>query len=283
MSIFLKPYPANTNSTRQYLGIVLISAFVFLFLFIFKPFGLYNYDTNMRLWVCLGFGSCTAVVLGLNFVLFNQLCANIITIENWTVGKQIAWNCWVFFTITIANIGFSNIVGMNSYQNTRIIIPFVQVFLIGIFPVTAVILLDYVRRYRRNLGQAKQLHVQTINKITSFNDSVTLSSSNNADRLQLPVNDLLYITSADNYIDVFYRHNGSTEHQLLRGTLKGTVEKLPHPYILRCHRSYIVNLKQITHIAATGRGYKLSLQHTENSISVSKTYMEPFNEQFSKL
>jgi DNA-binding LytR/AlgR family response regulator len=41
---------------------------------------------------------------------------------------------------------------------------------------------------------------------------------------------------------------------------------------MRCHRAFIVNTKNVSHIEGNAAGYRLSLKSTENKIPVSRNY-----------
>ena len=281
LSIFNKPYPADTNPTRQIWSVILVSIFVSLFLFIFEPFGLHSLPTYNRLIVCLGYGGCTALAMSLNFIASNCTFNQYPLEEIWTVGKHIVWNTWILLTIALINLIYSNFIGLSSFTAGNMLISLGQVFLVGLFPIMVMVFVDFNRLYKKNMHKAQELRERLRQRTKKSSEHIILESSNSDDRLQLNPNELLYITSADNYIQVVYRMNSKTKQKLLRGTLKYLEDHISHPQIIRCHRSYIVNLMQIIDISGNARGYTLLLRNTDTTIPVSKTYIDRFNQQLS--
>lgn len=281
LSIFNKPYPADTDITKQTWAVVLVSIFVFIFLFIFKPFGLHNFSIYNRFIICLGYGGCTAIAMTLNFLAFNRAANPCQLEENWTVSKHIIWNGWMLLSIALINFIYSNLIGLSNVTMLNMLISLGQVFLIGLFPVAGLVLTDYLRLYRKNMSKAQELHDNIKQHDSHSSAFITLQSSNNEDRLQLNPDELLYITSADNYVKVVYSVNTSIKQKLLRGTLKQVATHISHPKIMRCHRSYIINLMQVTDISGNARGYTLSLRNTNTTVPVSQTYLDRFNRQMA--
>ncbi|MEL7833426.1 LytTR family DNA-binding domain-containing protein [Fodinibius sp. Rm-B-1B1-1] len=281
LGVFNKAYPTDTNESRQKWSVILVSLFVFLFLFIFEPFGLHTFTTSNRLIICLGYGSCTAMAMSLNFLAFNWITNRYPLEETWTVGTHILWNCWILLTIAFINLLYSNLTDISNFTAQNLFISLGQVFLIGLFPIGGIILLDYTHLYRKNMHRAKELRKKLKQETSHSSEFIILRSSNSDDRLQLNPNELLYLTSADNYVKIIYRVNSTIKQKLLRGTLKYFENHIDHPKIIRCHRSYIINLMQITDISGDARGYSLSLRSTDTTIPVSKTYVDHFNQQLS--
>ena len=58
-------------------------------------------------------------------------------------------------------------------------------------------------------------------------------------RLSIKHSNLLYIESADNYVQIWYLNKGVVTKFMLRNTLKAMEETFEGTNVLRCHRSYI--------------------------------------------
>ncbi|MFK8164823.1 MAG: LytTR family DNA-binding domain-containing protein [Lewinella sp.] len=79
---------------------------------------------------------------------------------------------------------------------------------------------------------------------TKTSNQVILRGENKLDVLQLSLEELLYIETARNYVEVHYLQEGTAHKKLLRTTLKKVA--VGHPELLRVHRSYLVNPSHIT-------------------------------------
>lgn len=56
---------------------------------------------------------------------------------------------------------------------------------------------------------------------------------------------LYYLEGADNYVQIHYSSGERMEKMLIRNTLKNIEWRFRDQSLVRCHRSYIVNLKQV--------------------------------------
>ena len=93
--------------------------------------------------------------------------------------------------------------------------------------------------------------------------------------LQLSVtkDNLLYIESADNYINVWYMKSNMPKKLMLRNTLKRTAELLAETNVMRCHRGFMVNMEQVKVLRREKESFFLELGvEGIKDIPVSKTY-----------
>ena len=100
-------------------------------------------------------------------------------------------------------------------------------------------------------------------------------------RLSMKLEDLYYLKGADNYIELIYQHHDKQAKYHLRTTMKRLQEELNEYPLIRCHRSYMVNLEKIKLIRRESGGMVLELDSSPLiSIPVSKTYMDDVFQQF---
>jgi hypothetical protein len=94
---------------------------------------------------------------------------------------------------------------------------------------------------------------------------------------------LLYLESAENYVNICYLNKGKVSKYLLRDTLKKIEESLSGTEFVRCHRSYIVNFEKVKVIRKDKDGLKLEFDNPSvTDIPVSKTYVNAVMQTFSK-
>jgi hypothetical protein len=103
-------------------------------------------------------------------------------------------------------------------------------------------------------------------------------------KLSIALENLLYIDSADNYATIHYMNKSKLSHYLIRNTLKWMEENLTNDRsLVRCHRSYIVNLDKVKVLRKTKEGIFLEMDALNTpDIPVSKTYYEKVMQKFSK-
>ena len=103
-------------------------------------------------------------------------------------------------------------------------------------------------------------------------------------KISVMLENLLYIESADNYATIYYLNKSGVSHFLLRNSLKWMEEHLTKETpLVRCHRSFIVNMDKVKILKKIKGGIVLELEE-ENTpdIPVSKTYYESFMHKFSQ-
>ena len=103
-------------------------------------------------------------------------------------------------------------------------------------------------------------------------------------KISIMLDNLLYIESADNYATIYYMNKSRQSRFLLRNSLKWMEENLARETpLIRCHRSYIVNMDKVKILKKVKGGIVLELD-AENTpdIPVSKTYYDSFMHKFSR-
>jgi DNA-binding LytR/AlgR family response regulator len=99
-----------------------------------------------------------------------------------------------------------------------------------------------------------------------------LTAENGKDDIKIKPEQLLYIESADNYSIVFFMQNGELKKQMIRSSLKRLEGQINNKNILRCHRAYIVNLKNVKRVEGNAAGYKLTVVEGGFAIPVSRNF-----------
>lgn len=134
-------------------------------------------------------------------------------------------------------------------------------------------LLENSKQYElemRASAEVKQAKIQdsTPRMINLYDNSGTL-------RLTLNIDSLYYLESEDNYIKVYYKHNDKIVSYMLRCRTRSVEESLAGTCMVRCHRSFIVNINKITVMEDDKRLHFITLDDEGiKRIPVSKSYYE---------
>ena len=98
-------------------------------------------------------------------------------------------------------------------------------------------------------------------------------------RLSIRRENLLLIESADNYVCIYYINGGKTKKSMVRNTLSRIAEHLQGSRIVRCHRSYMINLDhaKVLHRDKEGVFIELGIEGIPD-IPISRTYAENVQE-----
>lgn len=94
-------------------------------------------------------------------------------------------------------------------------------------------------------------------------------------RMSLLRTDILWIQGSDNYVTVWYQARSKVSKFMLRNTLRALEDELKHEPVIRCHRSYLVNMEKVKLIRREKDGLMLELDTVPPSVvPVSRTYMQ---------
>lgn len=113
---------------------------------------------------------------------------------------------------------------------------------------------------------------------------INLHDNNGTLRLSINTDALYYLESEDNYIKVHYKHNEKMLSYMLRARTRSVEENLSGTSMVRCHRSYIVNLNKISFMEEDRRMHYITLNDKSiNRIPVSKSYYEKIASSLNSL
>jgi len=280
MNFFQKlsePYGYDT-SYRSFLRVaVIISAFVFGLLFVFKPFGMDVIQAEKILPITLGYSMVTFSIMHLNWLLFQMFGFKE---ENWVIWKEIIWSLWNFGTIAIGNWTYNLFLFGDHFNVQNFAAIFFITIAVGSIPLTLVIFLSQIRRLKKNLAEAQQMNSQfQVKKEGSQKDEdlIEFVAENGKDRLEVNLNDLLFLESTNNYVDLYIRIEHGFDRQVMRNSMKRMEETLQgHPSFFRCHRTYVVNLDCVENISGNSAGYSLNIGGTDLNVPVSRQKVEEF-------
>lgn len=277
--VFGQPYALSVSKTALLFRSFLFGCFVFLFLLLFRPFGL-STSGNLFIWVSAGYGLCTLQgMLQINLAA-HKWFPKFLNEETWTLGRELFWILCNILFIGLLNALYSALIGFWAFSLWQLIKLELFTLAVAVFPVTILLLVREAKLKRHYHEQAEllngkinaysRLHHNAKQTVSSV-QSVSIPSQIAGESLDINLNDLVYMHSADNYVEVFYLRNGVLEHTLLRNTLKAIAAALSvHTDLLRCHKSYLINFSKVTHISGNAQGYRLHLSGVQALIPVSR-------------
>jgi len=103
-------------------------------------------------------------------------------------------------------------------------------------------------------------------------------------KLAITANTLLYIEAADNYVNICYMNMDKMVRYPLRNSMRAIEQICEANNIVRCHRSYYVNLRKVSAIQKGPDGLFAELEYAgAPHIPVSITYSETVTSRFSTL
>jgi hypothetical protein len=280
-----KPLPFQLSLQSRFLAAASVSLFVFMFLWVFKPFGISGFSGNITA-VCAGYGIVTFISMLAVSVAFPVFFPGLFFEEKWTVSREIIYTLAIITVITAGNVFYSSWI-----WNTRLSVPdFVNFGIItiavAVIPVAVISLVKQNILLRRNLKSAARISENLYHKerLTSkIGELITIPAGNTRDDFRVEAGNLLYIKAADNYVEAFYVDNQEVKSRLVRATLRNTQSNLKkYSQFYRCHRTYIVNLEKIVRVTGNAQGYKLILEKCDEVIPVARSMNQEITMRLSR-
>ena len=113
---------------------------------------------------------------------------------------------------------------------------------------------------------------------------INLMDNNGNLKLSVKLDNLYYIKAEDNYINVFYQRSGAIASYMLRCKMQTIADNcVDSSSLMRCHRSYIVNIKKVSVLHNEADGFVIDFEREGlESVPVSKTYSAKVLEAFNK-
>lgn len=265
-SFLTRTYPFK-QSPHWLRDSIVYGVVIWAILFVLQPFGFSMYRGSKFLVAAL-FGLVTSgcyAVFGLSVV--RTLHARV---KPWRIWHQA-------FTVLglILFIAVCNFILFSFIFKYPITLQFFLAFLywtmiIGIIITTLAIVIDYNRNLRDRMEELLSNTTEEQKDI-----SVTISDHNvRGNDLTIPINDLLYVEAQKNNVSVCFVKDGKLQTTEIHTTLTAVAEELKdYENIFQCHRSFIVNVNNITSARGNSNGYQLTLGSCPASIPVSRSYV----------
>lgn len=277
-----KPFPITRKAWRISIIAVLI---VFFLLFLFQSIP--NTSFTTRFFIILGFALVTGIITLLLQIVPPLLFKGFYSEDNWTVGKQILQTMIILLFIGIGNFLYAWFIS-GHYSISLFFSYVISTFLVGIVP--AIIITIYTQNtiLKKNLQEASILNKQllplqdTLKSDLKTDTQIISLGGTIKDAVELNINEILYIESIKNYCSIFYVFNNELINKRIRSTLSQIEENLlPYPFIIRCHRAFMVNKNFIIQAEGNSQGYLLKLHITKSLVPVSRSYTKAFRERFN--
>jgi len=271
--------PAPVNE-KPWLSVLLCVAIVIFILAIFEPF---NFKLNSlgQVWVLVGFALVTMLVTSIAFVLLPKIFTRFYNPDKWTIGRSLLNNASFLIIMGIGVVCYDYFIIMKQlpeYFPMGFLIDLFAVLTIGIVPLSIITIITQNSTLKRNLNSSKEINQilsERINTSSTKEDDLISLSGSTKESISIDPEDILYIESEGNYVNVHYRQGDKIIYKQIRSTIKQMEESLQnHSIFIRCHRAFIVNINHISSAQGNAQGYQLTLSNVHQEIPVSRTYLK---------
>lgn len=277
-----QPFPKSENRWRT---IIQITVFVPIFLLIFQPFGIASIeDSSFKYLYIGGFGLISFITLIFNLIVIENIFSNFFNEKNWRLYKEIFWLFIVISSIGLANVLYTILFSGRDLTLSYIINYQVVTFAVAIFPITIYTILKHNYLQKQHTTSADDVNdiLQIRSTPNSENKDICIYSYNEKVKEEFDINNLYYIESRGNDIELHILENNIITSKRIRNTLKRSLEYLENqPKIIQCHRAYIINLNKVDRVEGNSQGLVLKLTNCVDEIPVSRSFVGTIKDRLS--
>ena len=261
---------------KEDLGLLLSICFgIFLFILFFQPFPLSRFDFNNRLLFVSGLAGIVFLFMFLIRIVFPWLIKNFGP-DNYESAFPDYLDS--FIMLALSSVAFAFYLRYVGFVPISFYIMF-RVVLICLAVPVILKLYDTVKELKQqneSLIYEKKSIQKQIEKYEKdyLNKSIRFVSENNTEELNLLIADVVFIKSADNYVEIVYKEDENFKKKLIRNTLKN-IEQQTRPYsnFIRCHRICVVNTHHIEKLNKSYNNHWLTIKGYNEQIPVSMQYL----------
>ena len=258
---------------------IFTAAFALIFINVYAPFGV-NVWLNLTSWQLL-FYSSLVILTGVLVVAISRIIMYYVSLKRkinyWQYGY------WILIEIFLMALFYS--IYVKFFLHDERFLP--DLFKISVQNTALVLLLPYSLLWLYFSYVDKKTRLSELiagdNQPSATNRMIPFQDEKGILRISIKEENLVYLETADNYVNIYYLNSGKLSRYVLRNSLKNMEELLKSSMFVRCHRSYMVNSDKVRLIRKTKDGILLELDITDNiSLPVSKTYMAQVLQAFTQ-
>ncbi len=261
IKFFNRKVPFNLGLKNQIIIAILLGSILALVLIFLEPFDTDGFEADNKHLIFAGFGIVFSTFYLVNsrveILWFNSLN------KNWQVKHEI-FAFVILVLISSVPIHFYNQVFLNelfshNYTTYEYVKHGAWFFRNSLIPIMLLLLPFYL--YLRN----KFGILPTAEKL----EKIEIFGANKGEKLEVKEDQILFVKSSENYVEIFFKKDGSIEQTIFRNTLSAINEKVP--FLMYCHRSYLVNTRNIKQIKGNSQNAKIKFEN-DLEIPLSNTH-----------
>ena len=258
-NVLMKEFPVIVLRNRIMVVVSLCVTVILLFL---QPFS-FGFYQQKALISAFGYG----IITFMGIYIFNTLIKKRILklLSKWIVVYEIGFIFSLILFIATLNFVFTAWMGAVSLKVNSYLSWVNITFSVGIFPTIFAVM--YVR-YRSVL----ETKVDEDKNIEPEQRMITIRDMASSTKLAISPNDFVYAEIRCSTLYVYFMHDDILRERHFRATINSIENEVCDDKIVRCHRSFIVNVKYVDAMEGNSNGYKLYLKCSNTVIPVSRRY-----------
>ena len=277
--VFQEPMPFSRGLGKDILYICISGICALLIFYLIRPSG-FSGLTDLALLkyglICIGTAMFYAII---THWLYSRYSAHI----KWTVGMEILRSLFFLFFIAAGIMIYSRLAHHSDLNFKNAVLYLFYTLVFGIIPVSIRAILEKNQRLKKDLVETKKLNELLNCRKAATDEKLMEFPVSRSETLKLTNQELLYVESAENYITVTWNKEDIVKKLMIRMTMKDAIKQISDPFIVFCHRSYIVNLRKVHEIVSHSGTSAIILNGVEKQLPLSNTFKGQIRQKLKEM
>jgi hypothetical protein len=151
-------------------------------------------------------------------------------------------------------------------------------FIAGVFIAPIIISINLNRLQLKNSQKAYRISssITQVKEIQN-NTSVTIETDVKSEKFDFEIHSFIYAKAEGNYAEIFLKKEDKVQKLIKRIPIKNLEMQLSaFPFIIKTHRSVLLNLNFIEKVTGNAQGYKVQLKDCPDTVPVSRNFIQSF-------
>ena len=270
-------YPRNYIFKKPSVGSLIIIAFSFLFLTIYKPLQThesqyFSYGLTMAIYCC---AMAVPVIVITRLLKWTRYFSDS---KEWTIIKEIIAVVLILLGtgIAIYFTGFLVEVPSPRWNLPTFFDSCKSAFLIGIIPFAFFSIINYRYLFVTDIEQRFNPETLPPSAVKS-EELIQIASQLKKEALSFYPGQFIYAESEGNYVVFYLNVDSRIKKEVIRNSISNIAQQLSAiPFIMRTHRAFIVNVKKVSSRKGSTLGYHLKFTGTDAEVPVSRQNTRDF-------
>lgn len=278
-AILTRRFPQNLLFRRPLRGMLLLIVSFFLFAIIYKPIHVHAAQSySLALTILLYSVFITSPIIGILLVM--KHCGCFPRAEKWQLNHELISLLIILVAIgiTVYFAGFFIEEPKMRWNLSTFFDSMLRSLLVVFIPLFLPTLINI--RYALTPETFQQYLISREDEVPAEDSvqQVSIISKAKREELLFHTHELIYVESQGNYVTFYFDDNRKPNRVVIRNTISDVAAQLaPYPFLMRVHRAFIVNLKQVRSKNGNRLGYRLKVNSCSSEIPVSRNNTSQFD------
>ena len=281
-------YPLRYQSKYLHKIVLIQFLLIFVTLYLFKPFTVNASEQKVNyLIICCLHALSPALIVYLYISTLTRFRKRH-PINGWTLKKEFFHVAIVFLIIGLSGFLLRGVIYINPdnvswrYLWAEIRNAYLAGIVFCFYLIFTKFYVDATLDKSSGNHTAEDTSEPVTQKLTT--SSIFIKAHVKIDDFYFKADDLLFAKAEGNYITLTMVKDGVLKNELKRISLKQLeIQLAAYPYLLRCHRAYLLNVQRIVKLSGNSQGYLISFDRTEDKVPVSRAYLNMFNQVYREV